>query len=695
MVISAFSLLLMISNVDLQLNNNLEAHKTRSFYEGTNEPNADLIVRRGQFFHITLSCDSKLDLSKVKIVLEQDLLIDFNFTRYLRYDSEDYSIIHLSLKANAFKTPIGEWWLSLGYELSNGNVVWFNQKFKIVILFNPWVKDDPVYVNELCDFELKNYVLQEKGQIYKIINEGRTKFQYPMPWLYNQFKTDILEIVLLVLKKSELEAEKKSDPLEVTRVAAGYPEKEINSIIKPNCSKKEIAKIKGYNATLWSGSEDIFKKFYNNSLENIGFGQCYVLTGILITMLRALGIPSRPVTIVGSGVDLDNDLTIDYEFRSGRFVPRDKNNLRWNFRVWAQASMQRPDLGVEYDGWQEVDPKYAKGPVSHRSLQNSEINSTDLAYFYAAVNGDVVLWKDGKIETVLTDRIGLSIITPGLREFVVNEITSTYKPREQTDQERNHYKKAAQSLGISAGALESRNRHLMDEEGLMPHVSSQSVLIGKPLFYDIRVKNPTLKTQTFKLSLQVYSTLYNGAFKDSIVNQTTVYTLEPYEKLNLVEKIEFDEYINKLGSSKTLTITAFLEGDDELFSYDSQMVSLLPPPLQLDYLKNYDGECERGTSVVEEALGGETNENTVQIKIKAHIREVLPFALNNAKISLEGIRCNRKVFEIGRIEANTNINKTFCLPCHRSNLIKESIVASMISDEVDDMGGEIDIGILN
>ncbi|RWR98831.1 annulin-like protein, partial [Dinothrombium tinctorium] len=280
------------------------------------------------------------------------------------------------------KAPIGEWWLSVGYELAPIHIEWSHlPKIRILLLFNPWLKEDPVYVDTLNENELDLYVLQERGEIYKFLHSNTaSQPQDHVPWLYNQ-------------------------------VSAGYPEEKINGIIEGNWHEvrdtpSEFNGIQASHAKFWTGSADILEKFYENNLIKIGFGQCWVFAGLLITMLRALGIPSRPVTVSFAGVDFDKDLTIDYELSWwwGTLKPKDDKNYKWNFHVWVQASMQRPEMGSYYSGWQEVDPTYARGPVSQRSLKKSEINSTDLAYFYAAVNGDEAVWQSGEVISTKTDK---------------------------------------------------------------------------------------------------------------------------------------------------------------------------------------------------------------------------------------------------------------------------------------------------
>ncbi|RWR98644.1 annulin-like protein, partial [Dinothrombium tinctorium] len=135
-----------------------------------------------------------------------------------QYDPHNENIIYLLINTDAVETPIGEWWLSIGYELAPNNIEWGQEKMRIILLFNPWLKEDPVYVNKLNEEELDSYVLQERGQIYKFLYSNSAMQPHDnVPWLYNQFKTNILDIVLLVLKLSKTNAGKRTSPFEVAR----------------------------------------------------------------------------------------------------------------------------------------------------------------------------------------------------------------------------------------------------------------------------------------------------------------------------------------------------------------------------------------------------------------------------------------------------------------------------------------------
>lgn len=79
-----------------------------------------------------------------------------------------------------------------------------------------------------------------------------------------------------------------------------------------------------------------------------------------VSVCRALGIPCRSVTNYVSAHDTNASLTID------KYFDKEGNEIKggpdgrcydscWNFHVWNDVWMSRPDLPNGYGGWQIMD----------------------------------------------------------------------------------------------------------------------------------------------------------------------------------------------------------------------------------------------------------------------------------------------------------------------------------------------------
>lgn len=66
----------------------------------------------------------------------------------------------------------------------------------------------------------------------------------------------------------------------------------------------------GRSPTFWNGSVKILQEYYDKG-KPVKYGQCWVFSGVLTTVLRAIGIPARSVTNYDSAHDTDNTMTID------------------------------------------------------------------------------------------------------------------------------------------------------------------------------------------------------------------------------------------------------------------------------------------------------------------------------------------------------------------------------------------------
>ena len=99
----------------------------------------------------------------------------------------------------------------------------------------------------------------------------------------------MLDIVLYLLEKSNLCTLSKSGAIyaHATSRVIVYDEKEVNGVVT---GKWQFIKLVGMTQ-----NTGILKKFYKTRRQ-ISNGHCLVFSAVLFTAMRAVGIPSRPVT---------------------------------------------------------------------------------------------------------------------------------------------------------------------------------------------------------------------------------------------------------------------------------------------------------------------------------------------------------------------------------------------------------------
>ncbi|KAF7668065.1 hypothetical protein LDENG_00033090 [Lucifuga dentata] len=159
--------------------------------------------------------------------------------------------------------------------------------------------------------------------------------------------------------------------------------------------------------------------------------------------MRVLGIPSRVVTVFNSAHDTNNNLKTE-EIYSTRGEKCEKLGLSkdsiWNFHVWVERWMRRPDLGPGFDGWQVIDPTpqdksagiFCCGPCPVVAIQKRCLHVPyDTSFIYTSVDADVIqlIVRNGLVvgRTVDTQLVGQLIYTKSIGSDVPENLTEAYK----------------------------------------------------------------------------------------------------------------------------------------------------------------------------------------------------------------------------------------------------------------------------
>ncbi|KAK5599963.1 hypothetical protein CRENBAI_012992 [Crenichthys baileyi] len=448
-----------IEGCDLNIKSNNSSHHTELYGEER------LIVRRGQPFSIVLdlspsSKEFKVGETNFMFIIEtgplprreSDTKVTFSSqgstvdTEWSATATEDASGGRVTVSISSSpKAPIGLYTLTLdqlGQKTSLG---------QFILLFNAWCPQDAVYMQS--EKKRKEYVLAQHGLVYR----GTHTRIKGKPWNLGQFEPGILDICLKILDdnpKFESDADKdissRRNPIYVTRVLSAM----INSNDDHGVVVGEWADFSGgTHPGLWMGSADILRQWADSG--PVCYGQCWVFAAVACTVSRALGIPCRVVTNFGSAHDTDANLVIKRLYdENGDRISRDDSI--WNFHVWVDSWMTRPDLGSEFDGWQTSDPTpqetsdgvFCCGPASLRAIKEGEVGMKyDTPFIFAEVNADVedlVRLSTGQSVKLSgsTKVVGHFISTKAVGSNERHDITHQYKYPEGSKEERQVYEKA-------------------------------------------------------------------------------------------------------------------------------------------------------------------------------------------------------------------------------------------------------------
>uniref|UniRef100_A0A8C6ISA6 protein-glutamine gamma-glutamyltransferase n=1 Tax=Melopsittacus undulatus TaxID=13146 RepID=A0A8C6ISA6_MELUD len=584
-----------LTNVNWQSKLNKAAHHT-SDYSST-----EAILRRGQDFNITLnlqfvtySCHSELlsfPLAGPYPAESQQTKAVFNLSEEgasgwsaTQKPSEPGCMNFVIFSpANAV---IGRYKLKL--HIVSGNKSSSTLLGQFVLLFNPWCPNDDVYMaNEKERWE---YVLNDSG----IIFQGLEKNIQQEAWNFGQFEEDILDISLAILDRSlnhcqdpAVDVSNRNSPIYVSRViSAMVNSNDEKGVVEGKWNGKYCS---GTNPLQWSGSVTILRKWYRGRYKPVRYGQCWVFAGVMCTVLRSLGIPTRVITNFNSAHDRNINLSVDkYVDISGKTLHLTEDSV-WNFHVWNESWFIRRDLGSFYDGWQVLDATpqerskgiYQCGPASTRAIKEGDVNlDYDSSFVFAAVNADYVTWihySNKRKERIYSDtrKIGKFISTKAVGTNSRVDVTANYKYPEGSRKERKVYKKALKLLGvIRTGKRTKIKRHRRQssvawrqnttQPAQTPSISGKLILdaspvIGQDILLILALKNLISDFKTIKVKLRASAILYTRKHKAEILQLSRSIKLGSEEVKNISIKISYSQYKYALMDDRKILVTAVCE----------------------------------------------------------------------------------------------------------------------------------------
>lgn len=165
--------------------------------------------------------------------------------------------------------------------------------------------------------------------------------------------------------------------------------------------------VDGIGPSTWTGSAEILEQFLRTE-DEVKYGQCWVFAGVVTSVCRAMGLPSRVISNLVSAHDSNQTLTIDkYYDNELKELDFDPNNPMgedsvWNFHVWNDVYMARPDLPAGFGGWQAIDATpqetsagmYQCGPASLEAIKQGVVGlNYDVPFLISSVNADFVKWQ--------------------------------------------------------------------------------------------------------------------------------------------------------------------------------------------------------------------------------------------------------------------------------------------------------------
>lgn len=588
--------ILIIRNIDACIKINGPFHHTTRYDLMEREYYPQLVVRRGQSFQLDITLNRPYDVTKdgisfiffvdgeerlshgngslvgVPLLTKSDKNLSWNV---ILEKAQDCIIsIQVTTPPDAI---VGKWCMEVDTKLINDSGAFsYSWETGIYLLFNPWCVHDQVYLKSSEWRE--ETVLNDTGLIWR----GTYNRLRPVIWKYNQFDKDILECSLYLINVvSKIKVKLRSDPVMITRaLAAAVNSPDDNGAVMGNWTTDHSG---GTPPTKWIGSREILQEYYKKK-KPVKYGQCWVFAGVLATACRAIGIPARTVTNYSSAHDTQNSLTVDYFLNEeGSIMEEMVSDSVWNYHVWNEVFMDRPDLGSHYGGWQAIDAtpqelsadQYRCGPASVAAIKQGEIlRPYDTNFLFSEVNADKIFWKySGPTQPLkLLDKdiygIGKLICTKAPGTFDREDITYNYKFQETSDEERSTMLKALrQSENLFS-------RYYLNEDFNDVHFDFKlidDVKIGQPFNVVLNMNNRS-KTEEYRISvkMRVEVVIYTGKVGENVKQEIYIVTIKPKEFHEIKLEVTYEDYAKRVIDQCAFNVVCLARVEDTNFEYVAQ-----------------------------------------------------------------------------------------------------------------------------
>ncbi|XP_031346704.1 hemocyte protein-glutamine gamma-glutamyltransferase-like [Photinus pyralis] len=500
----------------------------------------------------------------------------------------------------AVHCPVGNWKLQVetgAFSTTDRRV--FNYDKDVYILYNPWCCEDLVFMPE--ERFLDEYILADVGKIWV----GPYGSSRGREWVFGQFDKSVLPAAMLMFSKSGFSDTSRGDPIKSTRLISKMVNSNDDDGILVGRWDGDYGD--GTAPASWTGSVPILEEYLQNE-ESVCYGQCWVFSGVTTTICRALGIPSRVVSNLVSAHDTNASLSIDkYYDTNDEELDFDPTNPTgedsiWNYHVWNDVYMARPDLPTGYGGWQAIDATpqetsdgvYQCGPTSLEAIKQGKVGfNYDVAFMVASVNADLMRWKEDPNAPMGYARIycnkyhiGRMILTKKPFLFDPNgdkdreDITLEYKAKEGTEFERVSLMNAVRGLKSAQSFFSVPENIKADVD--FDLVDLDKIKIGEDYEIVVNINNKSDEVRHIRAVLSSSSVFYTGVKAKLIKKAEGSFSVPPRSTETMRLEIRADDYLNKLVEYCIMKIYAIATVDETKETWaDEDDFQVVKPTIQI------------------------------------------------------------------------------------------------------------------
>lgn len=555
---------LKITKLDILMKQNMLSHHTEEY------ETEEMVLRRGSPFELEVILDRDFVKGEDEIsveflmggrpMLNHGTRVPVYASKVPPTDPQEWGLVITKVEGSKVRLTVyssadslvGEYKMNVNTLTKSGVEFEFEHPEdapEIFMIFNPWCKADAVYMAD--DVKRKEYVLNEDNLVYCGTKHKVDHF----PWYQGQFEDVAIECALHLIKKSGISYRHRKDPIQIARtMSALLNSQDDDGVLVGNWSGDYDD---GVAPWLWTGSIAILKKYMETG-KSVEYGQCWVFGSLFTTIMRALGVPTRTVTNFASAHDTDSNLTLDYHYdEEGEPLENMNEDSVWNFHVWNDSWMARPDLPEGYGGWQAVDATpqetssgvFQMGPASLNAIRQGHVYlDYDTKFAFAEVNAETVTWivpkdtrKPPTVSWVDSDEVGQKMSTKAVGVWDRHDVTGDYKYAEGTNLERIAVYKASTYVKGTKNFMKDVKRDV-DFKVQLP----EGVMIGQDFTLTVTMTNNSKESRKLYLAITGSTIYYTGVKKARVVKKTEYETLAAGKSKTITVKLDSDEYLPQL-----------------------------------------------------------------------------------------------------------------------------------------------------
>jgi len=419
--------------------------------------------------------------------------------------------VELQLKLPAHM-PIGEYTLTS----TMTGPLRARQPMQSLVLMNPWCAEADEFLAD--ERGRQEWIMLESGLVFY----GSWQNVQSMGWTYGQFEPRVLAAVLRILR--QLRHEDRATPALLARSFSSHCNADdVNGVLMGNWSGDFAG---GTQPWRWTGSPEILASWAYWG-KPVKYGQCWVFASVLTTCMRCVGIAARPVTNYRSAHDTHGNRMVEFVFDETGEKTGDSEDSVWNFHVWTEVYMARPDLKPGMGGWQAIDAtpqemsnnKYQMGPASVAGVKLGYQLPFDSDFVIAEVNADVRRYvKAANGEFILT-----AVDKTDVGRCMYTKALGSWDPGGENIIQRY---KAPEGSGLERAALLRLERIAeakVDPQGelAMDLNAGAALTVGQPLTVRLHFKrsNAVRYPASVTLAIRVLATEYTGKGQTVLGNQ--------------------------------------------------------------------------------------------------------------------------------------------------------------------------------